>query len=101
MTDPGVEAAHDLDLHSINEASTIPEIGMDQGSRNPGRLGDLFKGDQQRIVFCQQRFCSVGDQAAPRVWIKAGSPGAQADVPDKVTSVSDSPGARGWWQATK
>jgi hypothetical protein len=84
---------------------------VDQGSRDTGRLGDLFEGDEQGIVLREETLGSVDDEAPASVRVQAwraaprGAGGlcqaiAFASAPARLT-VSDSPGSSGWWHATK
>lgn len=111
VANPRIEPAHDLDLDRVDQASAVAKVGVHQRPRDPGRLGHLIEGDEERIVLGEEALCSVCDEAAPGVrveprctrsargWRTCGS--GQAEAPATATAVIDSPGARGWWQATK
>jgi hypothetical protein len=85
VADPGLQPADDLDLHGIDEASPIAQVGVHQGPRHARRVGDLVEGDEQGIVLGEQPLGGVGDEAP---------------APATVTLVTTSPGSSGWWQAT-
>ena len=73
---PPVEAAHDADLDGVDQASTVTEVGVDQGARDAGLGRHLVEGQEQRVVFDQETFGGVDDQTPAHRRVEPGGPDA-------------------------
>lgn len=102
VADPGVESADDAHLYGVDQAPSVPEVGVHEGTRYAGGLGDLVESDQQWVLLGEQALGGIDDEPAPGIGVEAGArpaAGAQAmasaSEPLRLT-MSSSPGASGW-----
>ena len=108
MTYPCIHSSDDPNLYGIDQPPSVTEVRVDQWPRHAGGRGYLLEGGEERVMFGQQPFGGVDNQASPGLRIKPGGPGArwrtggrtgsrsgQADAPARSTSATDSPGDKG------